>query len=335
MARGDPAAGAGGAATLGSGRGGAPAPARHAGGGRTRHGDGEAGGVAPTSRGSSRGADRSAGAGQSHQGRQSQLRQQSRQSQLRQQSQRRTAGSASGVRRPPSSASADPGAAAAAVASRGSAAPMPPPSAAASAGSGRRAAVKPSLEFSRRARAVEYTPKTLEQYKAAQPADGRYVELGTLGPDLSTEELSRKHAQRRKVRDYSKRVARSVKAPAAPRAAPQAEERHRVAERRAVPSARERAMVFARSRVPQPKTRSPAGGARAGRDGGGGGGSGDSGGGVGGGGRGHRGGGGGSGSSRVRGGALRGGTAGPSPLEALEAEHDRLAARVAGIRQLV
>ena len=280
-------------------------------------------------RAGSRGAGSSRGAGQSRPqqrqlSRQSQPRQQSRQ---RQQNHRRTAGSASGVRRaPPSSASADPGAAAAAVASRGSAAPGPPPSSAGAgaAASGRRGHSQPSLEFSRRARAVDYTPKTLEQYRAAQPADGRYVELGTLGPDLSTEELSRKHAQRRRVREYSKRVARAVKAPVAPRPAPQAEERHRAAERRAEPSARERAMQFARSRVPQPKTRSPAAAAGPGHTSGGGGGSGNGGGGSGGGIGGGRSGGGGG-----------GGAAGPSPLEALEAEHDRLAARVAGIRRLV
>jgi len=192
----------------------------------------------------------------------------------------------------------DPGAAAAGVAAGagGLAAGRRTPS---SRGSG------PTLEFSRRARAVAYEPRTLADYKAMQPKEGAYVELGRLGPDLSSEDLAVKHEQRRKAREYARGVRKTAKrAVSRKRPGPADEERSKAKEAKARPSARTKALDFAKSRIPAPRRKPKSGAGTLARDGSGPG-------------------------AASRAAPVR------SELEALEAEHDKFAAAVAGIRRLV
>jgi hypothetical protein len=147
----------------------------------------------------------------------------------------------------PSKRGEDVGALAASVAAgvRGTA------SAASSSGVG----TEPTLYFSKQARPVEFRPKTLTEYRELAPADGKYVELGKLGPDLQTEELQEKHEMRRRAREYARRAQRKNAETKVPVSRPSPTEEARKAqqdERERVASSRKRAMEFARH-VPRPR----------------------------------------------------------------------------------
>ena len=60
---------------------------------------------------------------------------------------------------------------------------------------------EPSLYFSRRARATEYKPKTLSDYKAAY-GDSKYMELGRLGGDTESDEVVAKRQARKRMQAY-------------------------------------------------------------------------------------------------------------------------------------
>jgi hypothetical protein len=174
---------------------------------------------------------------------------------------------------------------------------------------------------------VEYTPHTLDQYKALRSQEGKYVELGKLGPDLSSESLLEAQARRRKTKEYARKVARarphavggmprdagagsgqeavpsgraSREPPLPSRPLPEEEERRKREALRQAPSARRKALEFAKKKVPKPAVRQPV-------------------------------------LSRASAGGKPPRQAGlaRTELERLEAEHDRMRAAVADIRKLV
>lgn len=60
------------------------------------------------------------------------------------------------------------------------------------------------LHFSRKARPVQYKPRNLKQWKEENTQE--YVELGKLKPDLNTDELVEKRANRDRVKEFSQQL---------------------------------------------------------------------------------------------------------------------------------
>lgn len=96
------------------------------------------------------------------------------------------------------------------------------------------------------ARQVDFTPATVDEYKAKYGAKGEVQEMGVLGPDLDDEALLMKKAMKEKVNQFSKELGRVnrtrvEKAPARPKPKPKAE-----------PTTRDKMLEFAKN-VPKPK----------------------------------------------------------------------------------
>ena len=110
------------------------------------------------------------------------------------------------------------------------------------------------LVFSKKARAVEYNPCTLGEYRRQKPKE--YVELGKLQPDLNSDDLVAKRANAERVREFSKNLKSINMGHMAMKGATPAQEVAAQKENQAV-SKRERMREFARHRVPKPRARSP------------------------------------------------------------------------------
>ena len=104
------------------------------------------------------------------------------------------------------------------------------------------------------ARAVEYNPCTLDEYRRQKPKE--YVELGKLQPDLNSDDLVAKRANAERVRQFSKNLKSINMGHMAMKGATPAQEAAAQKENQVV-SKRERMREFARHRVPKPRARSP------------------------------------------------------------------------------
>ncbi|OQR82011.1 hypothetical protein THRCLA_11222 [Thraustotheca clavata] len=100
------------------------------------------------------------------------------------------------------------------------------------------------LAFSKKARATQYEPCTLSEYKQEKPMG--YYELGKLKPDLNAEDLIEKRANKERIKEFSKNL-RQINQ--------NLKKKEVLAE--VVPektlSNREKAMAFAKEKIPKPK----------------------------------------------------------------------------------
>jgi hypothetical protein len=104
------------------------------------------------------------------------------------------------------------------------------------------------LIYSKKPRAVEYTPATLETYKQKY-ADGNPMSLSR-GPDVDDENLLKKKATQEKVKQFSKELAKVNHRRAVQASALSAQQLEARAESK--PTARSKALEFAK-KVPKPK----------------------------------------------------------------------------------
>lgn len=113
---------------------------------------------------------------------------------------------------------------------------------------------KNKLFFSREHRNVEYKPYSLEQYRVIRPTE--YVEIGNLKPDLNTDVLVAKRANKERIKEFAKKLKefnhetllQQQKLP------PSSEQLEIEKSKQKVESKREKALQFAKN-VPKPKPR--------------------------------------------------------------------------------
>ena len=117
---------------------------------------------------------------------------------------------------------------------------------------------KDHLHFSRKARHVDYTPYTLDEYKKKDTKD--YQELGKLPADLSREDLVVKRKNKQRVKEYAANL-RVLNAASRTNRGPhkrevEAERQKRLAEKKKN-SARQKAIEFAKRSIPRPRRTDP------------------------------------------------------------------------------
>ncbi|CAM9091986.1 unnamed protein product [Hapterophycus canaliculatus] len=103
------------------------------------------------------------------------------------------------------------------------------------------------LLFSKKARQVDFKPKTLKQYRETKPTG--YVQLGKLQPDLFTEELIAKRANAERTKEFSANL-RKINSDAV--AARRAGAENRRTNKPGAQDSRSKALAFAR-KIPLPK----------------------------------------------------------------------------------
>lgn len=113
---------------------------------------------------------------------------------------------------------------------------------------------KDQIYFSRKPRPVDFTPCSLEQYKASKPKE--YVMIEKNKPDLNTEELKAKRANLERVKEFSRNLHQYNKQAIReqPKLPPSSEKHSIEISKQNMNSSRQRARDFSKN-VPKPKVK--------------------------------------------------------------------------------